>query len=201
MTTEHYDSLADMGRIKESLMSVFGNTENITKLVMPVLDNNSFTHLQNWYGGVFFAGSEASSGVRLIGHCFDVPYSDGILTDKRCAIFIETCITKIANRHIKEVGVDISVICHKDLLYMSEEETEYFNAAGIYGNRIDSTVQAINSTIMSADTENLIKELYSVGSLILSEKDPVRQCASGSEFYGKCLSYTYQSFYHRKNHI
>lgn len=50
-----------MGRIKESLISLFSHTEDLT---------------------------------RLIAHCFDTPYMEGIAADCGSAIFVETYLTK-----------------------------------------------------------------------------------------------------------
>lgn len=198
----YYDPLSDTGRIKDSLMSLFCGLEDLTHLVMPTLDNENFTFEENWYGGKYdkniYGDAET---VNLTGHCFDTPYIEGAMPDNRCAIFIETYLTKVENRHIKEVGVDIAVVCHKDSIKLSNEDTTYYNSIGIYGNRIDSAVQVINSSILNHETMNMIQENYSIGGMNLSEKNSLKQYASGTNFYGKCLSYTYQTFYQRKSNI
>ncbi len=194
MAEKYYDPLSDMGRIKETLMSLFCDTENITKLIMPELDNPNFTWEQNWYGGTF-------DTTPLIGHCFDIPYIKGMITDNRCAIFIETDLIRVGNQHLKEVGVDISVICHKDSIGLSAEEKMYYNSIGIYGNRVDCAIQAINSSILNHQIMDTIKEKYSIGVMNLVEENPLKQYTDESEFYGKCLSYTYQTFYQRKSNI
>lgn len=194
MAEKYYDPLSDMGRIKETLMSLFFDTEDITKLIMPELDNPNFTWEQNWYGGTF-------DTTPLIGHCFDIPYLKGMITDNRCAIFIETNLMRVGNQHLKEVGVDICVICHKDSVGLSPEEKAYYNSIGIYGNRVDCAIQAINSSILHHQMMDTIKEKYSIGVMNLIEENPMKQYTDESEFYGKCLSYTYQTFYQRKNNV
>lgn len=201
MTEKYYNPLSDMSRIKESLMYLFSETEDITGLIMPTSDNVSFTRAQNWYGGEYVQTEGDAADVTVLpGHCFDTPYIEGIVPDGGCAVFIETYLTKAGNQRIKEVGVDISVVCHKDMIRLSEAETEYYKSVGIYGNRIDSAVQAINSVIMKPETMELIKKEYSVGEMTLAEENPIKQYTPGPEFYGKSLSYTYQTFYQRKNY-
>ncbi len=192
MAEQYYNPLSDMSRIKTNLMSLFCDTEDITRLIMPKLDNENYTLEQNWYGGKF----ETST---LPGHCFDTPYIEGAMTDNNCAIFIETYLTKAANQHIKEVGLDICVICHKDSIRLSADDTEYFHSKGIYGNRIDSSIQAINSSILHSQIADDIRRKYAIGDIRLSlEENPLKQYSQEPNFYGKCLSYTYQSFYQRK---
>lgn len=200
MAEIYYDPLSDMSRMKESLMSLFCDTQDITRLIMPESDHTDFTFEQNWYGGTF---EETVNGeikkTTLTGHCFDTPYIEGTVMDNGCAIFVETYLEKLGSRHIKEVGVDIYVVCHRDCVRLSEDDTEYYNAIGIYGNRVDSAVQAIHAAILSSDMMRAIKKNYSIGDMALIEEKPIKQYTPGTAFYGKCLSYTYQSFYQRKN--
>ena len=183
MSEKYYDLLSDMSRIKDNLMSLFYNSRDITGLIMPKSDDEALTAENSWYGR----------------HCFDTPYIEGIIPDNGCAVFIETYLTKAENQHIKEVGVDIAVVCHKDSIRLSDEDKEYFNSMGVYGNRIDSAIQLINSAILSQSTMDMIKEKYSIGNMVLAKENPLKQFTAGTDFYGKCLSYTYQTFYRRKN--
>lgn len=202
MTEKYYNPLSDMSRIKVSLMSLFCDINDITRLIMPNWDNTDFTLEQNWYGGTFDKNSNGQTeSATLIGHCFDIPYTEGVLTDNRCAIFIETSLINVANQHIKEVGVDITVLCHKDSVRLSEEDKEYYESLGIYGNRVDSAVQLIHSSILNHQVMEKIKEKYSIGDLNLIKENPVQQYVPETEFYGKVLHYTYQSFYKRRNHV
>lgn len=202
MTTKYYDPLSDMSRIKDSLMSLFCDLEDITRLIMPTLDNTNFTWEQNWYGGRFDKNIKGQTEITtLLGHCFDTPYIEGTVTDNRCAIFIETYLSKVENQHIKEVGVDIMVVCHKDSVRISDEDKAYYNSIGVYGNRVDSAIQVINSSILNTKIMDKIKQKYSIGEMNLLEKNPIQQYVPGTKYYGKVLHYTYQTFYQRKNNI
>ena len=194
-----YEPLADMARIKTSLMSLFCDDEDIGRLVMPVLDDPDFTWEQNWYGGTMEKTITGQTKVTtLLGHCFDVPYLDGTVTDNRCALFIETHLIRVPNKFLKEVGVDISIVCHKDAVRLSPEDTIYFNEKGIYGNRVDSLCQAINSAILNPLIMEAIQRKYAIGDMQLSEKEPVRLYVPGTKFYGKILSYSYHTNYQKK---
>lgn len=191
MAEKYYNPLSDTSRIKDTLMSLFRNSEDITRLVMPALDNTDFSWEENWYG----------NKETLPGHCFDTSYIDGLVSDGGCGIFVETYLPKIPNQHIKEVGVDIAVICHANFLRLSEEDDEYFNEIGIYGNRVDRAVQVINASILSPEIMGQIKDDYAIGSMNLAGENPLKQYIYDNKFYGKCLSYTYQTFYNRKTSI
>lgn len=202
MTTKYYDPLSDMSRIKASLMSLFCDLDDLTRLIMPTLDNSNFTWEQNWYGGNFDTNTKGQTEITtLIGHCFDTPYIEGTVTDNRCAIFVETYLSKVENRHIKEVGVDIMIICHKDAVKLSDEDKRYYESIGVYGNRVDSAVQVINSSILNPKIMDKIKQKYSIGDMNLLERSPLQQYVPGTKFYGKVLHYTYQTFYQRKNSV
>lgn len=170
MSEKYYDLLSDMSKIKDSLRSIFYDTADIVRLIMPDME-----------------------------HCFDTPYIEGALADKSFAVFIETYLTKVENQHIKEVGVDIMVVCHKDSLRLPVEDKNYFNSIGVYGNRVDSAIQLINSTILKQSTMDMIKEKYSIGNMLLAKENPIKPYIPDKTFYGKCISYTYQTFLRRKN--
>ena len=136
---------------------------------------------------------------RLAAHCFNTPYIEGIMAGHASAIFIETYLTKKTSQRIKEVGIDIYILCHKDSIELPEADKAYYQSKGIYGNRIDSAIQIIHASLSAPQTANNIKENYSLGGLSLSsEKDPLTPYSPGAGFYGKCLSYIYQSFHQRK---
>jgi len=195
MSEKHYDSLSDMGRIKDSLKSLIFSSEDITRLIMPTPDDADLTFEQNWYGGTFEKNKDGQTiKTMLTGHCFDTPYIEGTLTDKGCAVYIETYLTKAVNGRIKEVRVDITVMCHRDFVRLTEADKEYYNSIGVYGNRVDSAIQIINSSILNSE----IKGQYSIGNINLAEENPITQCVSCDGFHGKCLSYRYQTFYQRK---
>lgn len=199
---KYYDPLSDMSRIKESLMSLFCDTQDITRLIMPRLDDSDFTWEENWYGG---RAQKTVSGttkiVDLPGHCFDTPYIEGLVTDSRCVIFVETSLLWAKSRFIKEVGVEVSVVCHKSAVKLSPEDMSYYHSIGIYGNRIDCTCQAVNSAILSPDISKAIMKKYSIGTMNLSTENPIRLYVPGTDFYGKILSYTYQTNYQTGNGI
>lgn len=198
----YYDSLSDMGRIKESLMSLFCDTEDITHLIMPEKDDDNFSWEQNWYGGTFDKNIYGDTETKtLSGHCFDIPYTEGAVSDGKCALFIETHLIKAPNQRIKNVGVDVYIVCHKDFIRLSEEDTQYYNSIGIYGNRVDCAVQAINSAINDSTAMNAVRKKYSIGDLIFTDENPVSRFMPDGAYCGKCLSYSYHAFYQRKNNV
>lgn len=202
MSKKYYDPLSDMSRIKTSLISLFCDLDDLTKLIMPQLDNANFTFEENWFGGKYDKNKYGKTEiVNLVGHCFDTPYIEGTVTDNRCAVFIETYVTKVESEHLKEVGMDIFIVCHKDSVRLSKEDKKYFESIGVYGNRVDSAVQVINSSILNQFVMDGIKKKYSIGTVNLVERNPIQQYVPGTKFYGKVLHYTYQTFYQRKNNV
>ena len=199
---KYYDPLSDMSRIKEYLINLFLDKEDLANLIMPTLDDEHFTLNQNWLGGKYDKNIFGETEIKtLIGHCFDHPYIDGTVTDNRCAIFIETYLNRVENKHIKEVGLDVFIVCHKDMVQLSDEDKGYYHKIGVYGNRVDSAVQLINSALLDPLENEHIKKKYSIGEINMSERNPLKQYVPNTKFYGKCLSYTYQTFYQRKRNV
>lgn len=198
MIPKIYDPLSDMSRIKDSLASLFCDTEDITNLVMPSLDDSDFTFEENWYGGKVEQTIDGQTKLEnLIGHCFTVPYIEGTVTDNRCAIFIETYLASVPSKRMKNVVVEISIIAHKDSVGISKKDKKYYNSIGVYGNRVDCLCQLINSCLLSEQEMQHIKEKYSIGEITLFEKNPIRLYVPGTKFYGKIMSYVYTSYYQR----
>ncbi len=142
MPENYYNPLSDMGRIKESLISLFSHTEDLT---------------------------------RLIAHCFDTPYMEGIAADCGSAIFVETYLTKKTSQRIKEVGIDIWVLCQKDSIELSETDKAYYQSKGIYGNRIDSSIQVIHSSL-SAPRQSMLPWKNTLRKNTPLENTPLAAC-------------------------
>ncbi len=126
---------------------------------------------------------------------FDRPYSKEVMTDMGCAVFVETYLTELEGGRIKEVALDISVICAESTSKLTGEQLTYYNSFGIYGNRVDCILQAIHSTITDSDAVNSLKKKFCIGSLTLVPKNPIERCDTDAGFYGKQLHYSYRSFF------
>lgn len=134
---------------------------------------------------------------RLAPCCFDTPYIEGAISDNGCAIFVDTNVMKVSQR-MKQVGINIFIVCPKESIQLSVEDADYYQSMGIYGNRVDSAIQAISSVLHNPAIIEEMKKKYFIGDLTFAENEPVKDFSPDSPFYGKCMSYTYQSFYQRK---
>lgn len=177
MTTTTYNPLSDMNQIKDCLIALLGGREDITRLVMTTAGTPGQTLADSWYGS----------------HCFDTSYIGGTITEGGCALYIDTVLAAASNPYVKEVTVEISVICHRGAVRLSEEEKTYCDSIGIYGNRIDCLCQMIHASILSQTAMKDFMRNHAISSLHLSEKDPVRITAPEPGFYGKTLAYTYHT--------
>ena len=163
---------------------------------MPVLDNPKYTFEENWYGGVYDTTVTGEHEINTLnGHCFDVPYIPGIVDDK-CSIFIDSYLSKLEGSHLQEIRVDIYVLCHRESARLSKEDQEFYNSIGISGNRVDCIIQAIYSTILGVDKK--IQEKYSIGSMNPIPIAPIKPYLPSDQFYGRIMSYTYQTFHNKK---
>lgn len=186
MTTTIYNPLSDMNQIKDRLITMFGLDENIIRLIMavsgaPVIsEQTSAASVQEpagWYGS----------------HCFDTSYIEGTITEGGCAIYVDTVLAAMSNSQVREVTVEISVICHKGAVKLSEEDQAFCNSIGIYGNRIDCLCQMIHASILSQPAMKEFAKNHAISSIHLSAEDPVKITAPEPGFYGKTLAYTYHT--------
>lgn len=177
MTTTTYNPLSDMNQIKDRLVTLFGDNEDITRLVMPAAGSPGQTPAGSWYGS----------------HCFDTSYIGGTIAEDSCALYIDTVLTAASNPYVKEVTVEISVICHRGAVALSENEKASCDSTGIYGNRIDCLCQMIHASILSHSAIKDFMKNYAISSISLSKKNPVRTTAPEPGFYGKTLAYTYHT--------
>lgn len=135
---------------------------------------------------------------RLSNGFFDIPYAPEAMTDKECAVFVETCVTALEGTRIKEVALDISVVCNRASSALSEENIAYYHSLGIYGNRVDCLLQTIHSLITDSDATEILKKNYCIGSLTLISENPIENCDTNEGLFGKHLHYSYRSFCHSK---
>ncbi len=179
MTTTKYNPLSDMNQIKERLAAMFGLDESITRLVVPAVETPAVLEQTpvDWFGT----------------HCFDTSYLEGSITEGGCAIYIDTNLTAVSNPYVREVRVEISVICHKNAVTLSEEERTFCNSIGIYGNRIDCLCQLIHASILSHPAMKEFQKDYATSPVNLTKADPVRSLKPEPGYYGKTLAYTYHT--------
>lgn len=163
-----------MNQVKDILITLLGETKDITRLVLPA---GSSDPSAGWYGS----------------YCFDTSYIEGTMTDSSCAIFIDTDLAAVSNPCLKEVTVQLSVICHKNAVALSEEDRTYYNSMGVYGNRIDCLCQMIHASLLSHPAVRTFMKNHSISSMNLSGNNPVRILTPEAGLYGKTLAYTYHT--------
>lgn len=184
--------LASLGKIKEVLCDLFMETSSISDIVMFKIDNENYTYEQNWYGGKYNKDKfgKANSN-ELVGHCFTVPYVNSAIMDNRCIICMESYLTELPNDSNKRISLEISVLCHRSSVKLTDEETEKYHELGMYGNRIDVALQAINLALL----DKKISDKFGIGRIRLRERNPVIAFSGGVDFHGKSLCYIVDDFY------
>jgi len=177
MTTTTYNPLSDMNQIKDRLIAIMGKHEELVRLTMPAAGTPGETGTGSWYGH----------------HCFDTSYLEGTITDSSCGIYLDTVLTAVSPAGVREVTVEITVVCHRDAVALSEEEKTFCNSMGIYGNRADCLCQMIHASILSQPAMADFMKSYSISSIHLSGQEAVRISTPAPGFYGKTLAYTYHT--------
>lgn len=166
MSEIRYNPISDLGKMKETLVALLSDNENIN---------------------------------RLTQHCVNTPYMKGSIAENESGIFIDTHLIKVSNQRIKEVGVEVYIVCHKDALSLSAADKEYFSNMDVHGNRADCIVQMVHSAILEAQNMEELKKKYTIGEMNLIEAEPIKQYMPEDDYCGKQMSFTCQSFYQRKS--
>lgn len=173
-----------LGKYKEQIGKLLMHNKNVTDLVMPELDNEDFSFEQNWYGCKCqkdIYGEQRN--ITLRGHCKDTPYFDETITDTRAGIWFDAYFDGIGTS-IKNIIVQINVICHKDIIPMTSEERKKWKENKYYGNRVDMICMAIYEALTDAD----VIYKFGIGKMQLSNKHSQGYPFKPNQnFYGKSM--------------
>lgn len=178
----------ELGKYKEKIMDMFVANEDIVNLTMPTVDDDRFEVGDNFLGGEFrIVENKIVKNVKLIGHCFDVPFIYASILDNRNAIFIDTTIARADGESIKEMVISIEVMCHKTNLKLDSKDRLKYVKGGFSGNRLDMIVQAIGLQLNSSRE-------FGIGRFKASFRNPVKSYFANENYFGKVLTYTCEDF-------
>ena len=178
----------ELGNYKEKIMNMFVTNEDIVDLIMPIIDDDRFELADNFLGGEFIVIEDgAETKIKLKGHCFDVPFIYGTISDDRNAIFIDSTISRADGESIKEVIMQIEIMCHKTNLKMERQDRVKYFKKGLSGNRLDMIVQAVGLQLNSSND-------FGIGKLKIAPRNPVKSYFANEEYFGKVLTYTCEDF-------
>lgn len=175
----------ELGSYKKNIMNMFVANEDIVNLVMPTPNDNRFDLDANFLGGEH--KTTKGEVVTLIGHCFDVPFIYTTLPDNRNAIFIDTIISRANGESVKEMTINIEVMCHKTNLQLSTQDRVKYFKKGLSGNRLDMIVQEIDLQLNSS-------RKFGIGRFKVSPRNPVKSYFANENYFGKVLTYTCEDF-------
>lgn len=194
MANKNYEYHA-LGSYKEKLFQLFVKDEKsdlLIDILMPVIEDSRFDKIDNFIGGSFKCMQDGNVElVDLKQHLFDVPFVYSTVTDTRNVICIDTNLNS-CSQSLKEMKIEISVMCHKESLQLDMETRIKYKDLGYVGrNRLDIAI-AIIGDIINRSTE------FGIGKLSPSRYEPVKSYYFSNEFFGKILTYTCTDF--MKNH-
>lgn len=133
MTTTIYNSLSNMNQIKDRLAIITGEHENIVRPIVSAAGTSGETGTDSWYGH----------------HYFDTSYLEGTITDNSCGIYPDMILAVVSPAGVREIIVEITAVCHRDTVALSEKEEAFCSSIGIYGSRTDCLCQIIHTSILS----------------------------------------------------
>lgn len=194
MANKNYEYHA-LGSYKEKLFQLFVKDEKsdlLIDILMPVIEDSRFDKIDNFIGGSFKCIQDGHVElVDLKQHLFDVPFVYSTVTDTRNVICIDTNLNS-CSQSLKEMKIEISVMCHKKSLQLDMETRIKYKDLGYVGrNRLDIAI-AIIGDIINRSTE------FGIGKLSPSRYEPVKPYYFSNVFFGKILTYTCTDF--MKNH-
>lgn len=154
---------------------------------MPEIEDERFDKTENFLGGEYKCGIDDIEFVELKRHIFDVPFIYSTVTDTRGCICIDTNITRCSNA-LKEMVINISVISHKNMLYVNNETYKKYRKLGYIGrNRVDIATAILGDIINDSPK-------FGIGKLSPCPYDPTQSYFPNQDFWEKSLKYSCTDF-------
>lgn len=154
---------------------------------MPEIEDERFDKTENFLGGEYEYGTGNVELVKLKRHIFDVPFIYSTVTDTRGCICIDTNITR-CNNALKEMVINISVICHKDMLYVDDKTYKKYKKLGYIGrNRVDIATAILGDIVNDSSK-------FGIGKLSPQPYDPTQSFFPNQDFWEKILRYSCTDF-------
>lgn len=176
-----------LGAYKEKIFDLIIKhdlSELLMDILMPTIENGDFDKTENFLGGKYKTGNQY---IILKRHMFDVPFIYSTITDTRCAICMDTNISKCSPT-LKEMIVDISVVCHKSILEIDDDiRKRYFDLGYIGRNRIDIALAIIGDILN--DSNN-----FGIGKLTPVPYNPTQSLFPNRDFWEKSSRYSCTDF-------
>lgn len=191
MSNQNYEYHA-LSAYKDVLFKMLLNDEERSELLMdilmPTIEDDRFDKIDNFIGGCFeYIQDGKTELVDLKQHIFDVPFIYSTVTDTRNAICMDTNLNS-CSQSLKEMEIEISVICHKDSLPLDmKTRLKYKNLGYIGRNRLDIAVAIIGDIINRSSK-------FGIGKFSPSRYKPVKSYYFSNDFFGKILTYTCSDF-------
>nr|DAT25779.1 MAG TPA: hypothetical protein [Caudoviricetes sp.] len=173
------------GLIKDVVGNIFLTNEDLTNLVMPVLDDDDYSYEDNWFGCRIKKNLNGQlKDVSLVGHCKDTPYMEETITDARSMILMETYVNTSSS--ILDYTLVINVVARKDVIDLDDDEKSEWRKKGYAGNRLDMICQAINLAL----TDESIKDSFGIGAMRLDTRtSQLQSFKPNTNFYGRTMVY------------
>lgn len=155
---------------------------------MPQIKDERFDKLDNFLGGEYeYYDKGKLTYVSLNKHIFDVPFIYTTVTDTIGTICIDTDILK-CDHLLKEMLINISVICNKNILEIDNETRLKYNKNGFNGrNRVDIAVAILGDILSDSDK-------FGIGELTPCKLNPTQSIFPNRDFWGKNLRYFSSDF-------
>ena len=180
-----------LGSYKDNLFKLLLQHELsdlLIDILMPTIEDDRFDKIENFLGGSYeYYQNGHLELIDLKQHIFDVPFIYQTITDTRNAICIDTSL-KSCTQTIKEMNIEISVICHKESINLDLDTRLKYKKLGYIGrNRLDIAVEIIGDIINGS-------KKFGIGKLLPRSYDPVKSSYPSKDFFGKILFYSCSDF-------
>ncbi len=186
MENKNYEFHA-LGAYKEKIFDLILKhdlSELLIDILMPTIKNENFDKTENFLGGKYRINGQQ---IILERHIFDVPFIYSTVTDTRGVICMDTNISG-CSKSLKEMIIDISVACHKNILEIDDDvRMKYFKLGYIGRNRVDIAIAIIGDILNDSDK-------FGIGKLVPAKYDPTQSLFPNRDFWEKILRYSCTDF-------
>lgn len=114
----------------------------------------------------------------------DTLFIDSTQLSAKTYITMDTEIVSAENTKIKCIAITIDVFTDLSIISLTSDEQKRYYSSGYYGNRIDTTIDAVKRAISDLD--------IGIGEITLAPRSPIKIIRPTEKHYGKRLIfYTY----------
>lgn len=180
---------------KNNVIKLLYSNDKFIELINPKNEHSDYLDIADVLnGGTWYFNGEK---IEEQGYVFDHDFVDDAITQDKTFVFVETTVDSIYDNMFVDFSLYICVFTSKNLVRLDDYSTPTvsdikdmgYKEIGSYGNRIDTLVDIIETTLLT-NTD----KFKSLGEIKPASRGHLSRYTPSIKYYGKCLKYTVSNY-------